>query len=121
PAQRALRKPERDQQTSVRATFSDGEQRDATPLVKSSSSDDALATVSRDGLVEGQRRGEAAVLCRYQHLTRSVHLTFIDDVPGFRWPDPPAANAIDRDLFEKLKLLQIPPSGLCSDADFLRR
>src|SRR5439155_22561333 len=46
---------------------------------------------------------------------------FIEDVPGFRWPDPPAANAIDRDLFAKLKLLQIPPSGLCSDADFLRR
>lgn len=121
PAKRVLLKPARRQQLVVTATFADGTRRDVTPLVKFSSSDDSIANVSREGVVEAQHRGEVAVQCRYQHLVQSVRLTFIEPVPGFRWPNPPAANAIDRDVFAKLRLLQIPPSDLCTDPEFIRR
>jgi hypothetical protein len=121
PAKRVLLGPARSQLLLVQATFSDGSRRDVTSLTRFSSSDDGIATVSRDGLVEAQRRGEVAILCRYQHLVQTVRLTFVVDVPGFAWISPPEYNAIDRDVFSKLRLLQIPPSDLCSDEEFIRR
>jgi hypothetical protein len=121
PSRQVVVEKEKSQQLLVQATFSDGSSRDVTPLVRFSSTDDSIASVSRDGLVQARRRGEVAVLCRYQHLTPSVRFTFTGEVPGFKWPDPPVANEIDRDVFAKLQLLQIPPSDLCSDAEFLRR
>jgi hypothetical protein len=121
PEKRTLMEPARSQQLVVRATFAGGATRDVTPLVKFSSSDEMVAGVSRQGLVTATRRGEVAVLARYQHLTQTVRLTFLEEVPGFRWADPPAQNAIDRDVFAKLRLLRIPPSGLCSDSEFIRR
>ncbi len=121
PAARVLLHPARSQQLLVRAFFSDGTRRDVTPLAKFSPSDDTVATVSREGQVHGLRRGEAAIQCRYQHLVANVRLTFVRPVPGFTWPDPPAAHAIDRALEAKQKLLRIPPSDIASDGEFLRR
>src|SRR5262249_4374307 len=110
PGPRVLHQPARRQQLVVTATFADGSRRDVPPLTKFTSSDEMIATVSREGIVEAQRRGEAAIQCRYEHLVQSVRLTFVADVPGFTWPNPPENNAIDRDVFAKLKLLQILPS-----------
>src|SRR5205814_83172 len=78
PSQRLVLKPPQSEQIGVRAIFSDGSQRDVTPLVKFSSSDDSIAAVSGDGLVQPRRRGEVAVLCRYQHLTPAVRFTFVE-------------------------------------------
>ncbi len=42
-------------------------------------------------------------------------------MPDLTWVNPPEKNFIDRLVFAKLKLLQIPPSDLNDDAAFCRR
>src|SRR5262249_38612558 len=39
----------------------------------------------------------------------------------FHYPDVPQVNFIDREVFAKLRRLNMVPSGLSSDAEFLRR
>src|SRR5262249_39245428 len=116
-----LRAPARCQQLAVRAEFADGAVRDVTRLTVFSSSEPAIATVGPTGLVEFRRGGEVAILCRYLDQLRSVRLTCLQPVPGFRWPDPPENNYVDRHVFARLKLLSIAPSELCSDEEFVRR
>src|SRR5262245_53490834 len=116
PAARVLMRPARPQSLVVRASFSDGSSRDVSHLVKFSSSDETIAKVSPDGLVTGQRRGEAAILCRYEHLVGSARFTFLDPVPGFRWPNVAGRNYVDRHVFAKLRLMRYPPAPLCTDA-----
>jgi hypothetical protein len=109
------------QQLVILAHFRDGSVRDVTRLCTYSTSDDTAATVTPFGLVRPRTRGQVAVLCRYQHLIASAHLLFLEDVPGFAWPNPPEHNYIDRHIDAKLRLLQIVPSDLCTDSEFLRR
>jgi hypothetical protein len=116
-----LKQPARRQQLAVLATFADGAVRDMTRLTVFSSSDEGVATVSRTGLVEFHQAGEVAILCRYLENLQAVRLTYLEPRPGFRWPSPPENNAIDRHVFAKLKMLSIPPSDLCTDAEFVRR
>jgi Protein of unknown function (DUF1553)/Protein of unknown function (DUF1549) len=121
PGSRLLQEPLRWQQLAVRAHFGDGTVRDVTRLSVFSSSDPAVADVSRQGLVEFQQGGEIAVLCRYLEQMISVRLTYLEPRKGFRWRNPPASNYVDRAVFNKLKMLNILPSELCTDQEFLRR
>jgi hypothetical protein len=109
------------QQLLVMGTFSDGTVGDVTALTDFSSSDETVATVDADGLVQRQGRGETAVLARYLDKMDTAYLTFLADVPGFVWNDPPEATFIDRLVNEKLRQLKILPSGRCRDDEFLRR
>ncbi len=86
-----------------------------------SSSNDAVATVDGNGLVVGVERGEAAILVRYLEHMETSGLTFLRDIPGFHWPDLPEDNFVDHFVFEKLRQLQILPSELCTDDEFVRR
>jgi hypothetical protein len=111
-----------EQQLAVVAHFADGSARDVTRLTCFSTSDDTIATVSADGLVAPARRGEVAVLCRYLSIIASARLTFLEDRPGYAWPaDAREQNVVDTHVFAKLRLLQIPPSPLAGDLEFLRR
>jgi hypothetical protein len=110
-----------EQQMAVLAHFSDGSIRDVTRLTSFSTSDEEIATVTDTGLVQPLKRGEVAVLCRYQHSIASARVTFLQDVPGFQWPNPPEHNFIDKHVNARLKLMQIAPSALATDAEFLRR
>jgi hypothetical protein len=121
PGRRSMLLPNAKQQIAVVAHFSDGSVRDVTSLAKLTTSNEDAATVSREGLVEGQKRGDVAVLARYQYALRSLRLTFLENVPGFQWNHPPEANYIDRQVFDRLKLFQIPTSDLSPDTEFLRR
>lgn len=118
---RVLNQPARWQQLAVVAHFADGEVRDVTRLTVFSSSDSALAEVSPSGLVEFHEAGEVAILCRYLEEMITVRLTYLEPKEGFAWTTPPEANYIDKHTFNKLKLLNIQPSDLCKDEEFLRR
>jgi hypothetical protein len=50
-----------------------------------------------------------------------VRLTYLEPKPGFTWPNPPENNYVDKHVFSKLKLLNIMPSDVCSDQEFIRR
>lgn len=121
PRQRVLRFPETKQQIVAFAHFSDGSVRDVTDMVVYSSSDDGVATIDETGLVTGHEKGEAAILVRYLKHIETAHVTFLRDNSGFQWPEPPANNYIDELVFKKLEQLQINPSNLCKDDEFLRR
>jgi hypothetical protein len=121
PGRRTLKLPGAKQQIAALARFSDGSVRDVTSLAKLTTSDEEAAIVSREGLVEGLKRGDVAVLCRYQTAMVSLRLTLLKDVPGFQWSGPAPATYIDRHVFERLKLFKIPASALSSDSEFVRR
>jgi hypothetical protein len=121
PGPRVLNDPARWQQLAVLATFADGSVRDVTRLTVFTSSDPAVAEVGNTGLVEFRQAGEAAILCRYLSSLQSIRLTFLEPRQGFSWNAPPENNYVDKHVFAKLKMLSIPPSGLCTDQEFVRR
>jgi hypothetical protein len=118
---RVLKHPHLRQQIVARAHFENGAVRDVTRLTKFSSSDEQVATVTKDGVLAGQRRGQVAVMARYLDQLVSCQFTLVQDVEGFHWPDPPANNYVDELVYEKLRQLQYEPAALCSDSDFVRR
>ena len=80
-----------------------------------------LATVDKLGLVTSVRRGEAAMLARYEGAYTATTLIVMGDRSGFAWQDVPTHNWIDALVYEKLRQIKVLPSELCSDADFIRR
>jgi hypothetical protein len=121
PSGRVLKRPAHTQQLQVTARFSDGSLRDVTRLVSYSSSDENVASVLPDGLVIGHDRGETAVVVRYLEKVETCYLTFVRDVEGFVWTDPPVQNYVDELIDEKLKELKFLPAALCTDEEFIRR
>ena len=121
PGPRMLMAPRAKQRVVAMGSFSDGSVRDVTHLTKLSTSNEDLATITREGLVEAEARGDIAVLARYQDALQSLRLTFLEEVPGFKWSNPPEYNFIDRHVFDRLKLFKIPVSGLATDTEFVRR
>lgn len=121
PPARTLRQEADQQQLYVNGYFTDGSVRDLTALTVFSSSNESVATVTPSGLVEKIGRGETAVLARYLDKMSTAYVTFLEDVPGFKWTNPPENNFVDKLVFKKLQQLQILPSDLCSDEEFLRR
>ena len=121
PGQRILNAPSRHQQLSVRAEFADGSIRDVTRLTVFTSSDPAIAQVNANGLVEFGQSGEVAILCRYLEELVPVRLMYLEPKVGFKWSNPPESNFVDKHTFAKLKMLNIQPSEVCSDQEFIRR
>ncbi len=121
PGSRVQNAPSRWQQLSVMATYADGVVTDVTRLTVFSSSDTAVAEVTPTGFVEFRQAGEVAILCRYLDELVTVRLTYLEPRAGFVWKSPPEVNYVDKHAFAKMKMLSIPPSDLCSDADFVRR
>ena len=109
------------QQLRVEAHFRDGLRRDVTALAVFSSSDESVAEVSPEGLVRGLRRGESTILVRFLDRMQTLAFTFVAEVPGFRWSDPPQVNYIDVAIDDKLRKLSWLPGERSSDAEFLRR
>jgi hypothetical protein len=121
PRERILKRPAHTQQLVALAHFSDGSVRDVTSLAVFTSSDEAVAAVDAAGLVAGQDRGEAAILARFLDKIETSSMMFLKEIPGFRWNSPPENNFVDHHVFQKLAQLQILPSELCTDEEFVRR
>src|SRR5262245_28497306 len=109
------------QQMAVLATYADGKTRDVTAEAHIASSNTEVATVDKEGLVTAVRRGETAMLARYEGSYAAVPLIVMGDRGGFAWTPPPVYNYIDTLVYEKLKQVKILPSELCSDEEFVRR
>ncbi len=109
------------QQMVVMATYSDGTLRDVTAEAFIDSSLTEVAECSKLGLVTAIRRGEAAVLARFEGNYAATTITVMGDRTGFVWQEPPHNNYIDELVYKKLKTLKVEPSELCTDADFARR
>ena len=121
PRDRVVSSPASSQQLRVVAHFSDGSSRDITHLAVYSSSNEGLATVDRQGLVIGSGTGQVGILIRFLDRMQAARVTLIENRPGFAWPNPAAANRVDRLVHDRLKVLQVPPSPDSSESQFLRR
>ncbi len=118
---RVLRFPQRSQQLSVVAHFSDGVARDITGLATYDTSHPSIAAVDENGRVTGRSRGQAAISVRYLDRLEALHVAVVEDVPRFAWNAPPERNRVDRLVNERLRLLQFTPAATCDDGVFLRR
>jgi len=121
PKTRVLERPAHTQQLLVLATFADGTVRDITRVACYSSSDEAVATVDDEGFVIGHDRGETAVLVRYMEHMETSYLMFLKNIENFQWTNPPEANFVDKLVFDKLKKMQILPSDIAGEEEFVRR
>ncbi|MBV8879231.1 MAG: DUF1549 domain-containing protein, partial [Planctomycetaceae bacterium] len=109
------------QQMRVLATYADGSTRDVTREAYIESGNNEVATPDRSGIMLAIRRGEAPVLARYEGSYAATTLTVMGDRKGFTWEAPPAYNRIDELVAAKWQRLKVRPSGVCSDAEFIRR
>ena len=109
------------QQVVVLATYTDGTQRDVTSEAIFDSGNIEVAQTESRGLVHLLRRGEAAVLARYQGAYASSTITVMGDRHGFTWNETEPYNYIDQHIYNKLQRMKIAPSALCSDVEFTRR
>jgi len=112
-------------QQIVIAHYQDGSSRDVTRDAVFSSSNFNVATVTNgtagSGVVESQRRGETAILVRYEGAYAANQITVLGDRTGFAWVDTPEFNFVDTHVNNKLKKMKTLPAELCTDAEFLRR
>jgi Protein of unknown function (DUF1549)/Protein of unknown function (DUF1553) len=121
PGERTLLWPDKEVQLVVRAHYADGSSRDVTHLADYLSADEGVAAVSHEGLIRGRERGETTIVVRYGDQAALCRFSLLRDVAGFAWPNTPKNNVIDTLVFQRLKRLQIPPSPLCEDGEFIRR
>ncbi len=109
------------QQLVVLARYPDGTSRDVTREVVYDTSDFEVAKVDQTGLIQGVRRGEAAALIRYEGLYAAAPITILGEREGYHWKPSPEFGEIDELVNNKLQRMKLLPSGLCTDAEFLRR
>ena len=103
------------------ATYTSGEVRDVTREAFLESANTEVAAAGKSGLMTALRRGEAPVLARFEGNYASTTLTVMGDRTGFAWSEPPAYSKIDQLVAAKWQRMKILPSGLCTDAEFVRR
>jgi hypothetical protein len=106
----------------VEAEFDDGTRQDITPFCSFRAQDDTIAEVTPLGKVYGLRPGETATVISYLSQVTSARVLVPVPVPNdFVYPFVPERNFIDREIFAKLRRLNVVPSELSGDAEFLRR
>jgi hypothetical protein len=121
PTQRRLRLGGQ-QQLRLIAQYADGQRTDVTHLARFQSNNEDLIAVDESGLTTaGQTPGVAAVMASFLgHV--AVFEALIprpESIPAY--PKIPEFNFIDPLVNERLAQLQILPSELCTDEQYLRR
>jgi hypothetical protein len=109
-------------QVRVVARFADGSEEDVTAFCDFRSNDDAIAEITPRGQVTALRAGDTSIVASYRGNVRAVRVLVPREAQaGFRYPELPTVNYIDTEVFAKLHRLNILPSKVCSDTEFLRR
>ena len=110
-----------EQQLTVLARYSDGTDGDVTALTYFGSNNDNSASVHQSGMVKAHKRGEAFITARFDTHTVGVPFVVVPKDAAFSWVEQSEANYIDQLINQKLRKLQVLPSGICTDAEFIRR
>ncbi len=120
PAERVMGQ-KAEQQLKVFAKYTDGSEKDVTRHCRFQSNTEAVASVGAGGMVGTHDvPGEAAVMAAY--LGEVGLFRVVVPRPGVPVQNAlPQFNFIDKLVDAKLAKLNVAPSDVCSDADFLRR
>ena len=121
PAEIVFGDTETESQIRSIAWFDDGTMEDVTSLTVFSSNDEGIATVSPGGKVSISRTGDTAIIARYSGGVTSTQVLVPAPDDGTQPPLCLPHNEIDNLVMAKLRKLNIQPSQLCSDGDFIRR
>lgn len=122
PAELAFTKPGETKQLKVKARFTAGDEADITPFCDFRTNDDAVADISNLGNAKSVKAGSTAIIVTYRGNVVPVRVMVPMELPvGFVYPKVPENNYIDTHVFARLKLLNMVPSDLAPDAEFLRR
>jgi hypothetical protein len=108
---------------TVQARFSNGTTEDVTVWSRFASADETVAQVDERGRVTVKGPGETAVSVSFLTgvaMTR-VRSPFPNAIPESSFAGAARYNRIDDLVLDKLRQMQIPPSGLSGDAVFIRR
>ena len=116
-----LAMPGMKQQLIVIAHYPDGTKRDVTREAKFTSSVNDVAKITDDGVITAERRGETAILTRYEGAYSTNGIIVMGDRSGYKWVETPEYNYIDTHVHNKLERMKILPSDLCTDEEFVRR
>ncbi len=109
------------QKMAVIARYSDGTDRDVTDLAVFQSNNDNSASITKEGVVTAQKRGEAFIMARFATFTVGSQAIVIPAGLTYSRPKVAETNYVDKLVNEKLHKLRVIPSGLCSDEAFIRR
>jgi hypothetical protein len=122
PSEHAFAKPGQSQPLHVKARFRGGDEEDVTAFCDFRVNDDAVAEDSSLGLVKALRPGATTVVVTYRGNVVPVRILVPLELPaGFHYPKVAEVNYIDREVFARLRRLNMVPSDLADDAEFLRR
>jgi hypothetical protein len=106
----------------VTAVYTDGREVDVTGLAQFQSNNDALAKVDEHGLVTiGEVPGQAAVMARFMGQMAVFRALIPRPQKIEKYPELVEVNFIDKLVGDQLRKLNIVPSGVADDAEFLRR
>jgi hypothetical protein len=108
------------QQLQVVARYADGSQRDVTAWARYDSMEEAVLSVSPQGIVQMIGKGQGAAMIRFEGQAQLAQFVvpYAENVDLTGWAEN---NFIDRLAAAKFRQIGIAPSGLCDDATFLRR
>jgi hypothetical protein len=110
------------QRLRVVARFDDGRETDVTHLAKFLSNNEGVAAVQPGGLViAGEMPGQAAVMASYLNVVDTFRAVVPRPQKIDNYPAVAENNFIDKLVFAELRRLNIVPSELADDAEFLRR
>ena len=108
------------QQLLVIAHLFNGQREDITDQVRYSSNNPEILEVTSGGLVKAVRKGETVVIVRAPGCSASARFGVINH-PASDFTAIAPRNFIDNHIYAKLRKFHTIPSGLSSDAEFLRR
>lgn len=122
PSTVTLRKDQK-QQFLIQAHYSDGRTEDVTKWASLNSANQAVATVSEDGIATIVGPGEGAVTAWFgsRIVTARLSSPFPQTVPEEVFTHADRSNFIDDLVLDQLQQLNIGPSPTCSDEVFVRR
>ena len=108
-------------QLQLVAQYSDGSRRDVTRLGIFEANSQTVATVDDAGLVTAVELGETAVVARFERIFATSNFIVLQPNPSFQPTPVPENHPIDTHVVRKLNELNIRPSELAGDVQFLRR
>ncbi len=109
------------QQLAVTAHYADGRTEDVTRRAQYESNATGVATVTDAGRVDALPvTGQAAVMVRFNGLVSVFQATVPQPGPPAPF-DFPVLTSVDVATSHQWRALGIAPSGLCTDAEFVRR
>jgi hypothetical protein len=122
PSEHRFAGPGESLQLKVIVKFADGTEADMTSFCEFRVKDDYIAEMTASGAVRSLRPGDTVVVISYRgQLLTSRVLVPVPVAGDFVFPALPEDNYVDREVFAKLRQLNLMPSELCGEAEFLRR